>query len=212
MVVKPQAVRATRYNVVQSRDRRFDTGDGDQRIGVAVDPPHRNLHVGQPETPVPPKQSGIVDHGLAAAMKDIEHVVDEYRLVFRVGEDPLVILGPHAGVAPVGVMGDRDKRRQQPATQRGQRPAQLREHRVEAAGNVGDTTVGGLGADRRDDAVQHGDGGHPRDQRGQRATGQREGATAGEAHDAEPLGIERVGHLRHVGDPVGHRVVAMSVR
>jgi hypothetical protein len=46
-----------------------------------VDPPHRNLHVGQPETPVPPKQSGIVDYGLAAAVKDIEHVVDKYRLV-----------------------------------------------------------------------------------------------------------------------------------
>ena len=43
--------------------------------------------------------------------------------------------------------------------------------------------------DRRDGAVQHGHGGHPRDQWGQRAAGQGVGAATGQAHDAQPLGV-----------------------
>ena len=54
-------------------------------------------------------------------------------------------------------------------------------------------------------------GGHPSNHRGQRSAGQGIRTPAGEAHDAEPLGVERVGHLRDVGDPVGHRAVAVSI-
>ena len=73
---------------------------GTERVGVAVPPAHRHLHVGQPETPVPPEQADIVDHGLAAALDGENDVVEEHRLHFWVGEDPLVAFGLNAGVSP----------------------------------------------------------------------------------------------------------------
>jgi hypothetical protein len=86
-----------------------NAGDRNDVVGVAVPPPHRHLHVGRPETPVPPQQSGIVDHRQAAAPEGIDHVVDEDRLDFRIGEHPLVVGGPRAGVAAIGVMRDGDQ-------------------------------------------------------------------------------------------------------
>ena len=47
-------------------------------------------------------------------------------------------------------MREGDEGRQQPGAQRCQWPAQLRQHRGEAAGNVGDAAGDGLGADRRE--------------------------------------------------------------
>ena len=68
-----------------------------------------------------------------------------------------------------------------------------------AAGGVGDAASDGLGTDRWYGAIEDGHGGHPSDQRGQRAAGQGVGTATGQADDAEPLDVECIGHLRHVG-------------
>jgi hypothetical protein len=91
----------------------LDCGDGDERVGFPVPPPHLHLHVGQPETPVPPEQAEIVDRGPAAALDDKEDVIDEHRLGFAVGENPLVAFGQNTGVGQVTVVREGDKGRQQ---------------------------------------------------------------------------------------------------
>src|ERR1700684_1607081 len=45
----------------------------------------------------------------AATVKGVDHVVDEDRLDFRIGQHPSVVLGPPAGVEPVGVVRERDQ-------------------------------------------------------------------------------------------------------
>ncbi len=80
-----------------------------------------------------------------------------------------------------------------------------------AASHVDDAAGCGLGAHRRDGAVQDGDGRNASDEWGERAAGQCIGAAAGQAYDAQPFDVERIRHLSHVGDPLAHRAVAMRV-
>ena len=81
----------------------------------------------------------------------------------------------------------------------------------EAAGQVDGAGGGGVRSDRRRHAAHHGHGRDPTGERGRPGAGQGVGAPAGEPDDAQPLGVEGVGHLGGVGGPVGHRIVGVRV-
>ena len=108
-------------------------------------------------------------------------------------------------------MAERDDRQQHRRHRHGQRSAQDRQHRSEPAGQDDRASGGRLGAHGRNYTTENRHGGDATGKRRHRCARQRVWPAARQADDGQPLGAQRVDHVRHVRGPLGNRVVRVRV-
>ena len=185
-------------------------GERDDVVAVAVPPADRDLHLLEPESPVPREDDDIGErsgHLLAAA---VEQIVEEHRLEFRPHQQPSIGLGGYARVQVHRRLSNRpdhpDQSDRRPPDRKSGHAKQRRHPRTERHYSAAD----GVRADGRGDATEHPDGqdaiGHCR----RAAKGVR--PAAGQADDGHLVDAERVRHGAQVIGERGDVVVLVGRR
>jgi hypothetical protein len=194
--------------VGQARHHVLPVDERHDVVGVAVPPADRDLHLVEPESPVPGEQDDVGERGSQLLAAAVEQVVEEHRLKFRAHQQAAVGFGRYSRKRIKRRGGNRpdqpDQADRSPPDRKSGDFKQRRDRRAERHHATADR----VGAHGRRNAAQHPDRHHAI--RHRRRAAQRVRAAAGQADDGHLLDAQGVGHCAQVVGECDDRVVLVG--